>query len=82
MLKMVKPAYNLEELEALRLDLEKERAEVAARMRLTATELFAPMPAGGKVQSLLNNAERAIAVYDGVRLGFKLFRQVRRLFKG
>ena len=79
---MVKPGYSLEELEALRLDLEKESAEVAARMRHTATEMFAPMPSGGKIQSFFNNAERAIAIYYGVRLGFKLFRQVRRLFKG
>ena len=77
---MAKSGFTLEELETLRLELEKDSEALASSMRSKAQEMIAPMPSGGKVQSLLNNAERIIAIYDGVRVGFKLFRQVRRLF--
>lgn len=77
---MAKSGFTLEELESLRLELEKESEALANSMRSKVQEVIAPMPSGGKVQSLLNNAERIIAIYDGVRVGFKLFRQVRRLF--
>lgn len=77
---MAKSGFTLEELETLHLELEKESEALANSMRSKTQEMIAPMPSGGKVQSLLNNAERIIAIYDGVRVGFKLFRQVRRLF--
>ncbi len=71
----------MDELEARRAQLQQEAEETAARMRLTVNEIFAPTPAGNKVQSLMNNAGRLYAVYDGVMLGFKLFRQFNGLFR-
>ncbi len=36
--------------------------------------LFVPAPASeSKVQQFVNQAERAVAIYDGVMLGYKLF---------
>ncbi len=73
--------YTLESIAAERARLVKDKEETAARIRLDATALFAPEPAETKMQALINNAGRAIAIYDGVMLGYKLLRQFGGLFR-
>ena len=39
-----------------------------------------PPPADTKVQQWVNSAERVVAVYNGVMMGYKLLRRFRGLF--
>lgn len=49
--------------------LDANRAAIATHWQT----LFAPSPdSGSKVQQFVNQAERAVAIYDGVMLGYKL----------
>lgn len=77
---MMKRPFTLAEIERQRLLVDKGRRELEAGIKEDVAHLFAPMPSGSKLQSWINNAERAIAVYDGVMLGFKFFRQFRGMF--
>lgn len=49
--------------------LEVSRASIASHWQ----SLFSPADtSGSKVQQFVNQAERAVAIYDGVMLGYKL----------
>lgn len=69
--------------------LQKRRAELQAEMQKTresialqASLLFTPAPATTKMQHWVQQAERAVAVYDGVMTGYKLFQKFRSVFVG
>ena len=57
---------------ALHGQLEASRASIATHWQT----LFAPADtSGSKVQQFVNQAERAVAIYDGVMLGYKLLKR-------
>lgn len=59
---------------ALHGQLEASRASIATHWQT----LFAPADtSGSKVQQFVNQAERAVAIYDGVMLGYKLLHRWR-----
>ena len=64
-------------LNVLHKKLDKNRASIAKKWQL----LFAPpSESESKVQMWVNQAERAVAVYDGVMMGYKLFRRFNGFF--
>ncbi len=66
----------LERLRARREQLQKETAQSAAEIRRHWEALFTPPPADTKVQRWVSQAERAVAVYDGVMTGYKLMKRL------
>ena len=52
--------------------LKEEMDECKGRMHDAWQTLFAPPVAETRVQHWVNQAERVVAVYDGVMLGYKL----------
>ncbi len=66
----------LERLRARREQLQKETAQGAAEIRRHWEALFTPPPADTKVQRWVSQAERAVAVYDGVMTGYKLMKRL------
>lgn len=62
--------------------LQQERAKIRKQLEANKTaivnywaSLVTPAPADTKVQMWVNQAEKAYAIYDGVMLGYKLFRK-------
>ncbi len=62
--------------------LQKERQQIDAELRKSRRSigqhwnvLFAPPKADTNVQQWVNQAERAVAVYDGFMLMYKLFKR-------
>ena len=56
--------------------LKEEMDECKGRMHDAWRTLFAPPVAETRVQHWVNQAERVVAVYDGVMLGYKLCRRL------
>lgn len=56
--------------------LKEEMDECKGRMHDAWQTLFAPPVAETRVQHWVNQAERVVAVYDGVMLGYKLCRRL------
>ena len=67
-------------LAAREADLKKELTETSESIRAHWHALMDPPPADTKVQQWVNSAERVVAVYDGVMMGYKLLRRFRGLF--
>lgn len=55
--------------------------ESSAAIKATTRELFAPPKAGNKMERFMNLVEQGIAMYDGVMLGMRVMRNVRRIFR-
>ncbi|WP_018667786.1 hypothetical protein [Bacteroides gallinarum] len=72
----------LEELRQQKAEaLEELRAQKQA-MADTARNLFAPIaPAANKGTAIMRAFNTGMAVFDGVMLGMKLMRKVRKIFK-
>ena len=51
------------------------------QIKTLAQRLFEPPKATGRFGGLVNNFDRALAVYDGVMLGMKVIRQVRKFIR-
>ena len=79
------PKPNIQSLDALRQEKAKLRNELRkqrAVMNETASNLFAPLaPAANKGAAIMRAFNTGMAVFDGVMLGIKMMRQVRRLFR-
>lgn len=77
---MAKDMTTLERLRARREQLREETAQSAAEIRKHWETLFTPPPADTKVQRWVSQAERALAVYDGVMTGYKLMKRLGAAF--
>lgn len=42
--------------------------------------LFSPPISHGRMEAVMNNVDRAVAIYDGVMFGVKVMRRLRRTF--
>ena len=70
-------------------DLQQQKAEALEELRAqqqimadTARNLFAPIaPAADKGTAIMRAFNTGMAVFDGVMLGVKLMRKVRRIFR-
>lgn len=64
--------YTIEDLQQLQDGLKQQAEESKSLIATHWGQLFAPPKADTKVQKWVNNAERAVAVYDGFMMAFKL----------
>lgn len=70
-------------------DLQRQKAEALEELRAqqqimadTARNLFAPIaPAADKGTAIMRAFNTGMAVFDGVMLGVKLMRKVRKIFR-
>lgn len=65
--------YTPEQLEKMLSGIDAEIAKSNKRIAHHWATLFTPPKADTKVQHWINQAERAVAVYDGFMLMYKLF---------
>lgn len=67
--------YSIESLQLEKDSLKKQLEKSKTNISLHWSTLFSPPKSDSKVQIWVNQAERAYAIYDGVMLGYKLFRR-------
>lgn len=72
---MTDKKYSIESLQQEKNSLRKQLEKNKANISLHWTTLFNPPEPDSKMQKWVNQAERAYAIYDGVMLGYKLFRR-------
>ena len=72
--------YTIDEINALKESLALELQDKEKKIDTMSRMLFAPPSSESKVQHWVNQAERAMAIYDGAVLGFKLLSNFRRIF--
>lgn len=61
-------------------DVKKRIRTSAATIRITTHDLFTPPKASNKMERFMNLIDQGIAVYDGIMLGMRVVRNVRRIF--
>ena len=62
--------------------LKAEKLEEIRAMSRTTRRIFAPLaPAASKGDALMRSFNTGMAVFDGVMLGWKILKQVRRFFR-
>lgn len=67
--------YTIESLQKERTKVNKQLEANKAAIVNHWASLVTPTPADSKVQMWVNQAEKAYAIYDGIMLGYKLFRK-------
>ncbi len=72
---MTESHYSIQSLQSRRKDLQQQLDESKTAIAGHWGKLFAPAQTDTKVQMWVSQAERAYAIYDGVMLGYKLFRR-------
>lgn len=83
-MKSTQSYYTLEYLEKRQQALQQQMQSSRQRISYTWRQLFEPPQADTKVQRWVNQAERAVAVYDGFMMMYKLFHRfsvVKGVFK-
>lgn len=83
-MKSTQSYYTLEYLEKRQQALQQQMQSSRQRISYTWRQLFEPPKADTKVQRWVNQAERAVAVYDGFMMMYKLFHRfsvVKGVFK-
>ncbi len=61
--------------------VKKQLQENSAYIRTTTKKMFGPPPqATSKIGSFINLLEQGVAVYDGVMMGMRVVRNLRRIF--
>lgn len=80
MTKDLQPHYTLERI-VLEKALVRSRIEQQSRrIKVTAEELAAPFkPVASKSSTALRTFNSGMAIFDGLVLGFKIFRKLRRV---
>lgn len=61
-------------------EIRQEIRQSNAQMRTTMQAMFTAPKAGNKMESIFNVIDQGMAVYDGVMLGMRVMRNVRRIF--
>lgn len=78
---MNKKSITLEEISEQKKEIRLRIAEQKEAIQQSATELFAPVRATGKMEHFMNSVNSGIAAYDGVMTGLRIIRRVRGMFK-
>lgn len=74
--------YSLEELALLKAEKLKEVREQKNAMTRTAKSIFAPMaPAATKGDAIMRSFNTGMAIFDGIVLGVKVMKNIRRFFR-
>lgn len=71
-------SYTIESLREESKRLHSELDKCGASIGRKWTDLTTPTAAQGKVQMWVGQAEKAIALYDGIMTGYKLFKALSR----
>ncbi|MEG1563600.1 MAG: hypothetical protein RR365_07715 [Bacteroides sp.] len=72
----------LEEIAQRKEKALQELRDQKEKMSATARSIFAPLaPAASKGNAILRSFNTGMAIFDGVMLGIKLMKKVRRLMK-
>lgn len=59
----------------------KDRIRKSAELiKSTTHQLFTPPKATNKIESFMNLFDQGVAIYDGVMLGMRVMRNIRRIF--
>lgn len=76
--------YSIASLQAEKMNIRRQLAKSKSAISEHWTTLFAPTEAGTKMQYIINQAENAISIYDGVMFGYKLMKRlgsIRKFFR-
>lgn len=72
----------LETIVQKKLELRQEIQQQKKNITLLAQELIAPVaPAAGKANQLMRAFQTGMAAFDGILLGLKMMRRIRKLFR-
>ena len=71
----------LEEISKRKEALLKEIRQQKELMKATAADLFAPVKPAGKADAIMHSINSGIAVFDGVMLGMKVIKRIRKPFQ-
>lgn len=72
----------LEDIARLKAEKLEEIREQKRAMTRTARRIFAPLaPAASKGDALMRSFNTGMAVFDGVMMGLKIMKKIRRFFR-
>lgn len=72
----------LEEITERKKKLQSEIQVQKKAMTATVREIFAPLaPANNKADAIMRSFNTGMAVFDGVMLGIKIMRKIRKYFR-
>lgn len=72
----------LQRIRTRKAEVKKEMRTSADTMKGTLRTLFAPpQKSNSKLGSLMNMVDQGLAVYDGVMMGMRVARNIRRIFR-
>ena len=61
-------------------EVKKQLQESATYIKTTTRKMFTPPQATNKFESLMNMMDQGVMVYDGLMMGMRFARNIRRLF--
>lgn len=71
----------LQQIRARKAEVRSQMKESADAVKATLHGLFAPPPkSSSKLGSFMSMVDQGLAVYDGVMMGMKVARNIRRIF--
>ncbi len=71
----------LQEIRTRKAEVKSQIKESADFIKITTHKLFTPPPqATSKLGSFMNMVDQGLAVYDGVMMGMRVARNIRRIF--
>ena len=76
-----KQEITLEEISRRKAQLLKEIRQQKELMKATASDLFAPVRPTSKANAIMHSIQSGMAVFDGVMLGMKIIRRIRKAFR-
>lgn len=71
----------LEEIASRKAELKKEIGEQKARMTTTTRNIFAPLMPSPSSNPLMKSFNTGLAIFDGVMMGFKIIKSIKRFFR-
>ena len=78
---MEQEQYDLVQLYERRSKVNAQLIELEAKIRKESTQLFSKSSPKGKPATFMTQFERALAIYDGVMIGYKLYRRFSGVLK-
>lgn len=76
-----KQEITLEDISKRKEELLKELRQQKESMKAIATDLFAPVRPSNKVDAVMHSINSGIAIFDGVMLGMKVIKRIRKAFQ-
>lgn len=76
-----KQEITLEEISLRKENVLKEIRQQKELMKATASELFAPVRPASKANAIMHSINSGMAVFDGVILGMRVIKRIRKAFQ-